>query len=283
MVHNIFCFRVYLFSVIFIFSINLLPAQKVDSMTYAKYAVLSKNYSAALDIYHNNREKLKNRDKYLEFLCYLSLGQFEKACELIKTYNISNVYLKNVLSKDDLNSFKSCQIAESAQLFSEIDMKVNHLYEIDQYIRISSIVDSTMFRYFEYQYIPYHLKKVLKSLESYPNLNPGTENMLEVVLLHQVREPKFYPENDKLFYTLLKLDVFSPVLYALFVDNYYLYNYDYQIFGTWGLTDVDKCAIKVQDPANLDKKRGEIGLPPFSYEPIFFEGKVKLPDWYLMK
>jgi len=276
-------FQIFLTSIIFIFSLNQLSAQKVDSMVCAKYAMFFKNYEAALGIYQRNNDKLKDRDQYNKFICYVELGQFDEACSLIEEYKISNIYLNDVLSKDDLLRFKSCIITDTSQVFSEVDLKIYHLYEIDQLIRSSGIIDSTMFNYFEFNYIPYHFRKIIISLQKFPKIHPAIENMAEVMFLHQVRNPKFYLEHEKAIYNLFKLDVISPYLYALFVDNYYLWNFQYQIYGTWEQRNVDKCVVKVQDPANLDKKRLEIGLPAFSSEPMFAKGNMKLPEWYIIK
>ena len=274
---KIICIK-YLTFIIGFFIIQNVSCQEIDSLVLAKYELFSKNYKNALNIYDRNNKKMLYRDRIRECYCYHNLGDNESLCKKINLYRIPKFELDESNFSKDL--IKNCSTADSTNIFGYNDLKIFHLFKLDQYIRTSSLVDSILYEYMEFYYIKNQMTEILNSINKFSDISEYSNSMIEVILLHQVRKKDFYLSNELMINKLFNLNIIDAHLYATLIDNYYQYNFGKQKYGTWNLWNKDNCIVKVFEPENIDKKRLEIGLPSFQYEPMFTIQKVKTPDWY---
>lgn len=253
--------------------------QEIDSLVLAKYELISKNYTNALNIYQRNSKNMLFRDRIRECICYNNLGDNESLCNKINQYRIPKIELiENNIPKDIIN--KCSTIEDSANIFGYNDLKIFHIFKLDQYIRTSSLVDSNLYDYFENYYNRSQMSEILHSIKKFSNISEYSNSKIEVVLLHQVRKKEFFLSNESMIDKLFNLNIIDAQLYAILIDNYHQFNFGKQVYGTWNLKNKDNCIVEVYEPETIDKKRLEIGLPSFQFEPMFTVQKVKYPSWY---
>jgi len=253
--------------------------QEIDSLVLAKYELISKNYTNALNIYQRNSKNMLFRDRIRECICYNNLGDNESLCNKINQYRIPKIELiENNIPKDIIN--KCSTIEDSANIFGYNDLKIFHIFKLDQYIRTSSLVDSNLYDYFENYYNRSQMSEILHSIKKFSDISEYSNSKIEVVLLHQVRKKEFFLSNESMIDKLFNLNIIDAQLYAILIDNYHQFNFGKQVYGTWNLKNKDNCIVEVYEPETIDKKRLEIGLPSFQFEPMFTVQKVKYPSWY---
>jgi len=124
------------------------------------------------------------------------------------------------------------------------------------------------------------MSEILHSIKKFSDISEYSISKIEVVLLHQVRKKEFFLSNESMIDKLFNLNIIDAQLYAILIDNYHQYNFGKQVYGTWNLKNKDNCIVEVYEPETIDKKRLEIGLPSFQFEPMFTVQKVKYPSWY---
>lgn len=266
--------------VILFLSITSGVAQEIDSLVIAKYEVLNRNYENAINIYNSCADRMGFRDRTSELICYLKIGDWEMFCNKIYNYKIPLDILEQYV--DDVEIFKPCfSVHDSSTVYNFNDLRIHNLYFIDQYIRSSTIVDSLLFDYFDFYFIPNELTSILKSIvKESSSINGSSYSKLEVLLLHQVRTESFFKENEKRLELLLVNNIIDLYHYAIFIDNYHYFNFNKQIYGTWPLWDGDLCVVDVYAPESLDMRRLNLGLPKFSSEPMFVKRGKRFPLWY---
>jgi len=94
--------------------------QEIDSLVLAKYELISKNYTNALNIYQRNSKNMLFRDRIRECICYNNLGDNESLCNKINQYRIPKIELiENNIPKDIIN--KCSTIEDSANIFGYND------------------------------------------------------------------------------------------------------------------------------------------------------------------
>ena len=256
-------------------------AQIIDSFAVAYYKIMSKNYIEALGIYNRHKSEMSKYDQFQEIFCFYKLKQTDSVCRLKNLYSFPIIDLQEICFGKDENFLSDCkQTIKSDNDYNSCDVSLFHLFQLDQLIRTTSYIDSATFDFFEFFYIQNGINQVIDSLVKKPSLSIRSLVYFHVILLHQCRKPNFYARNIENLKKLFEKKLITTYQYAIYVDNYYFYNFHKQVYGTWWVNDGDRCTIEVYDPENIDKKRALIGLPEFSFEPMLSKNGVIFPIWY---
>ncbi|WP_037325525.1 DUF6624 domain-containing protein [Salinimicrobium terrae] len=245
------------------------------------------NYNKAFDLYQDafNSCEAKNTATYNE------LSNFTESSAVLKKYDITYEYAKKlILQGEELNSFENnfsfqeFLLSDQGKKFiAEYDsLRQEYIENADLELRDELIAMRSADQMYRFQNSGHsskqdsidklHEERLIEIFESmgYPTdeiVGPRTmEYQVDVglLLLHtddSVRMNYFVPKVKE----FVKEGTAPPRTLGTMIDQYYLYNEEPQIYGTYGAQD-GGYANMIDDLKKVDSNRISIGLPPLELE-----------------
>jgi len=189
----------------------------------------------------------------------LSIFNYKALISTYKKYGQRNEYLEIIhnLELQDTSQIVSYMFDDCPDSIHQI--LLNNQY-LDQYYRTLDNPDSLLWAKQDSSNLYYIIK-----LLNYRSHGLFCSSLYAIFVIHcnEFYEKEWIYITNRLYFETL-LGNFDPATYALIIDNRYvrLYNKP-QIYGTMA-NFYQTSEFEVLEPSQLDKRRAEIGLPPYN-------------------